>query len=156
MLFEKPLWDMKKLNAQPLFFRQVVPQIWGANGSTIETEFFVSTVAKTSRPAALMGRSAASRPQCPGTVSKTLKQVMAEMVQDPEDMPDEQPGHRWLMRATNFSCRRCWAKIPLRSGKAVLEKLKGSECRFGRMTDAELNLRTRSTPAMTFGGGGLA
>lgn len=85
--------------------------------------------------------------ECPGTVSKTLKQIMSEMVQDTENMPDEQPGHRWLMRATNFSCSRCWAKIPLRSGKAVLERLKGSECRFGRMTEAELNLRIRVHPS---------
>ena len=45
---------------------------------------------------------------------------------------------------------RCWAKIPFRSGKAVLEKLKSSECRFGRLAEDGLNLRTR---VRTFGGG---
>ena len=52
---------------------------------------------------------------CPGAVTKTLKQVMSEMIHDTEGMLEAQNGHKWEMTATTFGCVRCWNKIPLRS-----------------------------------------
>lgn len=79
---------------------------------------------------------------CPGAVSKTLKQLMAEMVQDTSEILEAHQGHKWEIRATTFGCSRCWAKIPLRSGKGVLEKLKHSACRYEKVTVEGLQLRT--------------
>lgn len=80
---------------------------------------------------------------CPGAVTKTLKQVMADLVSDTEGLLDEQIGHKWEMRASNFGCVRCWSKIPLRSSKAVLEQLTTSACRYGKLDEFGMQLRTR-------------
>ena len=120
------------------------PRLKGnTSGSITVKEWSVNTVARGSRPA-VHTVSTKQATVCPGAVSKTLKQTMAELVQDIEALLDDQPGHKWELRATTFGCSRCWAKIRLRSGKAVLEKLKSSECRFGRLAEDGLNLRTRA------------
>ena len=50
---------------------------------------------------------------CPGSVTKTLKQAMSELVQDTEGKLDEQPDHKWEIRTNNFGCIRCGPRSPL-------------------------------------------
>ena len=84
---------------------------------------------------------------CPGAVTKTLKQVMTELIHDTEGRLEEQPGHKWEMTATSFGCVRCWNKIPLRSSKAVLDHLAASDCKYGQLDEQGLQLRTRVHPS---------
>ena len=84
---------------------------------------------------------------CPGAATKTLKQVMAELVSNTESLQDGQPGHQWQLRASSFGCVRCWCKLPLRSSKAALEHLTASACSYGRLDEFELQLRTRVHPS---------
>ena len=81
--------------------------------------------------------------QCNGRVTLTLKQTMAALVQESEGLDEEIEGHRWTISATSFGCKRCWAKIPLRSGKAALTSMQQSVCLYGPKTEAELGLRSR-------------
>ena len=84
---------------------------------------------------------------CPGAVTKTLKQVMTELIHDTEGRLEEQPGHKWEMTATSFGCVRCWNTIPLRSSKAVLDHLAASDCKYGQLDEQGLQLRTRVHPS---------
>ena len=84
---------------------------------------------------------------CPGTITKTLMQLMREMVDDTAAQPDNQAGHRWFLKDSSFGCSRRWAKIPRRSGKSVLENLRDTACHCGKVLESELNPRTRIHPS---------
>lgn len=80
---------------------------------------------------------------CASTRSKTLLQQMKDLVDLSAPLPDDQPGHRWVLRAHNFSCQRCWSRVPIRCGKEALTALTETDCRFGEIHEGELQLRTR-------------
>ena len=72
---------------------------------------------------------------------------MGELIQDTEGRLEEQPGHKWEMTATTFGCVKCWHKIPLRCSKAVLDQVAATECRYGKVDEQGLQLRTRLHPS---------
>ena len=80
---------------------------------------------------------------CPGAVTKTLKQVMSDLVGATEHLQDGQPGHKWEIRASSFGCIRCWCKLPLKCSKGAIDHLTAMECIYGQLSEFEMQLRTR-------------
>lgn len=80
---------------------------------------------------------------CPGVVTKTLEQLMQELVDDTSNLPDEQEGHKWYLKESSFGRCRCWLKLPRRCGKQAVQSLQARPCHFGKVQEAALNLRSR-------------
>ena len=76
-------------------------------------------------------------------VRESEREREREKEREREGLDEEIEGHRWTISATSFGCKRCWAKIPLRSGKAALTSMQQSVCLYGPKTEAELGLRSR-------------
>ena len=83
------------------------------------------------------------RQLCSGTKSQTLTQQMEQLVEDSGLLPDDVPGHRWVLRVSNFSCSRCWMKVPRRCGKGALQAIQQAPCRFEQIHEGDLQLRIR-------------
>ena len=86
---------------------------------------------------------------CPGAVTKTLKQVMSDLVGATEHLQEGQPGHKWEIRASSFGCTRCWCKLPLKCSKGAIEHMTAMECIYGQMSESARG----SIPLTRCGGG---
>ena len=80
---------------------------------------------------------------CAGLMKSTLTQQMTQLVEETEQLPDETPGHRWVLRSSAFSCKKCWQKVARRCGKDALQVLVSSPCKFEPIHEGDLRLRTR-------------
>ena len=84
---------------------------------------------------------------CAGQRSLSLTQHMQQLVEESAMLPDDTPGHRWMLRASAFSCLRCWKKVPRRCGKDALRVLTALPCQYQQMHEQDLQLRTRIHPS---------
>ena len=80
---------------------------------------------------------------CAGQRSLSLTQHMQQLVDESALIPDDTPGHRWVLRASAFSCLRCWKKVPRRCGKDALRILTNLPCQYMQLHEGDLQLRTR-------------
>ena len=83
------------------------------------------------------------RQLCSGTKSQTLNQQMEQLVEESGLLPEDVPGHRWVLRVSNFSCSRCWMKVPRICGKGALQAIQNAPCRSEQLHECDLQLRTR-------------
>ena len=82
-----------------------------------------------------------------GQVTKTLEQLMSELVDESSLLTEGQEGHRWYVKGSSFGCNVCWLKILRRSGKSLLQALQAKPCVAGKVQEADLALRARIHPS---------
>ena len=87
---------------------------------------------------------------CAGVRSHTLTQQMEQLVEESGLLPDDAPGHRWVLRSSTFSCLRCWLKVPRRCGKGALQVVQNAPCRYEQLQESDMQLRTRLHPSHNF------
>ena len=68
---------------------------------------------------------------------------MEDMIATSSLLTEDQPGHRWYVRASSFGCSRCWLKVAKRCGKEALHKLANEPCQYEVVDEQALNLRMR-------------
>lgn len=117
---------------------------WKLQGHGVKCQLCGLHIKSCSTHAEISGKRATS---CPGTMTKTLNQLMSELIDATEVLPEDQAGHRWYMKASSFSCNRCWVKVPRRCGKEALQSLQAKPCICAQVQEHELQLRTRLHPS---------
>lgn len=80
---------------------------------------------------------------CPGERTKTLQQIMDDMISASDELPDGHEGHRYYCKPSSFDYKRFWLKVPRRCAKEALQRLADTKCEFGPVAENELNLRVR-------------